>query len=76
MKTIINIETQHRFKSEKQNIFIENINKIDSSLSDYKRMQSIDSTKSYENGRSKDLESEIKNIKCKNVIKRYKNDYL
>ena len=76
MKTIINIETQHRFKSEKQNIFNENINKIDSSLSDYKRMQSIDSTKSYEYGRSKDLESEIKNIKCKNVIKRYKNDYL
>ena len=76
MKTIINIETQHRFKSEKQNIFIENINKIDSSLSDYKRMQSIDSTKSYEYGRSKDLESEIKNIKCKNVIKRYKIDYL
>ena len=53
MKIIINIETQHRFKSEKQNIFTEKINKIASSLSDYKRMQSIDSTKNYEYGRSK-----------------------
>ena len=65
MKIIINIETQHRFKSEKQNIVTEKINKVASSLSDYKRMQSIDSTKNYEYGRSKIQKVQLKRLNVK-----------
>ena len=35
-------------------------------------MQSIDSIETYAYGRSKDLVSEEKETKCKNIIKRYK----
>ena len=37
-------------------------------------MQSIDSIEAYAYGTSKDLESEENDIKCNNIIKRYKND--
>ena len=35
-------------------------------------MQSIDSTETYAYGTSKDLVSEKEQIKCNNIIKRYK----
>ena len=44
------------------------------SSDDDKRMQSIDSIETYAYGTSKDLVSEEEEIKCKNIIKRYKND--
>ena len=57
------LETQQRFKGERHNVFTEEINKIVLSSNDDKRMQSIDSMSKEE-------------IKCNNVIKQYKYDYL
>ena len=62
------------FKSQRHNVFIEEINKIVLSSNDDKRMQSIDSIGTYAYGTSKDLVSEKEVIKCNNIIKRYKND--
>ena len=41
------LKTQKRFKSERNNIFTENIDKISLSSNDDKRMQSIDSIETY-----------------------------
>ena len=65
---------QQRFKSEKH-VFTEEINKITLSSNDDKRMQSIDLIETYAYGTSIDLISEKEEIKCNNMIKRYKNDY-
>ena len=56
------------------NIFTEEINKIALSSNDHKIMQSIDSIETSAYGTSKDLVTEKEKIKCKNLIKRYKND--
>ena len=68
------LKTQQRLKSEKHNVFTEEISKIDLSSNYDKRMQSIDSIETYTYGTSKYLVSEKEEIKCNNVIKRYKND--
>ena len=52
--------------------FTEEINKIALSSNDDKRMQSIDSIKTYAYGASKDLVSEKEDIKYNNIMKRYK----
>ena len=52
IKSILKI--QQRFKSERHNVFIEEINKIALSSNDDKRMQSID-FKKHAYGTSKDL---------------------
>ena len=44
------------------------------SLNDDKRMQSIDSIETHAYGTSKNLVSEKEGIKCKSIIKQYKND--
>ena len=49
-----------RFKSEKHNVFTEEINKIDLSSSGDKKMKSFDLIEKYEYGTSKDLASEKK----------------
>ena len=46
------------FKSEKHNVFTEEINKIALSSNDDKRMQSIDSLETYAYGTSNDLVSD------------------
>ena len=66
------LKTQQRFKSEKHNVFTEDVNKITSSLNDDKRMQSFDSIEISAYGTSKDLVSEKEEIKCNSVITRYK----
>ena len=48
-------ETKQRFKSEKQNVFTEEINKIALSSNDDKRLGSIDSIERYAYATSKDL---------------------
>ena len=48
------LKTQQRFKSERQNVFTEEINKIALSSDDDKRMQSIDSIETYAYGMNKD----------------------
>ena len=63
-----------RLKNERHNVFTEKINKIALSSNDNKRMQSPDSIDTYAYGTSKDLVSEKEEIKCKNIIQRYKND--
>ena len=68
----LRLKTQQRFKSERHNVFTEEINKIALSSNDDKRMQSIDSIETYAYGMSKDLVSEKEEIKCNNIIKRYK----
>ena len=68
------LKTQKIFKSERHNIFTEEINKITLSSYDDKGIQSIDSIEIYAYGMSHDLVSEKEEIKCNNIIKRYKND--
>ena len=62
------LKTQQRFKSEKHHIFTEEINKIDLSPNDDKRMQSIDSIETCTYGMDKVLVSEKEEIKYKNII--------
>ena len=54
-------------------IFTEEINKIALSSNDDKRMQSINSIKTYAYKMSKDLVCKKEEIKCNNIIKQYKN---
>ena len=49
------LKTQQRFKSERHNVFIEEINKIALGSNDDKRMQSIDLTETYTYGMNEDL---------------------
>ena len=60
-------------KSERHNVFTEEINKIAWSSNDNKRMQSTDLIKTYAYGTSKVLVSQEDEIK-RNNIKWYKND--
>ena len=66
------LKTQQIFKGERHNVFTEEINKIALSSNDDKRMQSIDSIETYAYGTSKYLVSDKEEIKCNNIIKRYK----
>ena len=66
------LKTQQRFKSERHNVFTEEINKVALSSNDDKRMQSIDLIETYPYGTNKDLVSDKEEIKCNNIIKRYK----
>ena len=63
------LEIQQRFKSERHNVFSEEINKIALNSNDDKRMQPIDLIETYAYGTSKDLVSNKEEIKCSNVIK-------
>ena len=49
------------------------LNKITLSSNDDKRMQSTDLTEAYAYAMSKDLVTEKEEIKCTNLINRYKN---
>ena len=60
------LKTQQRFKSERHNVFTEEINKIALSSNDDKRMRSFDLIETYAYGMSKD------EIKCSNIIKQYR----
>ena len=63
------LKTHQRFKSERHNVFTEEINKVDLSSNDDKRMQSIGSIEIYAYGTSKVLVSEKEEIKCNNITK-------
>ena len=54
------------------NVFTKEINKISSSLMMSKKMQSMDHIESYAYETGKDVASEKEEIKCTNIIKRYK----
>ena len=53
------LKIQQRFKSEKHNIFTNEVNKISLSSNNDKRIQSIDSIETYAYGTSKDLVEKI-----------------
>ena len=65
------LKTQQRFKTERYNVFTEEINKIALSSNDDKRMQSIDLIETYPYGTSKDLVSKKEEIKGSNMIKQW-----
>ena len=64
---------QQRFKSERHNVFIEEINKISLSSNDVKRIQSIDSIETYAYEMNKNIVCKKEEIKSNNIIKQYKN---
>ena len=66
------LKSQQKFRSVKHNIFTEEVNKIASSPNDDKRIQSIESTKTYAYGTRKDLICKNEEIKCDNITKQYK----
>ena len=63
------LRSQQRFKSKKHNVFTEKVNKIAMSANNAKRIQSIDSIKTYGYGTSEDLVCKNWEIKCNNIIK-------
>ena len=63
------LKTQKRLKSERHNVFTDEINMIALSSNIDKRMQSIDSIETYAYGLSKELVSEKEVIKYNNIIK-------
>ena len=65
---------QQRFKSERHNAFTEEIRKIAWSSNDDKRIQSIYLIETFAYEMSKDLVSEKEEIKCNNIVKRYKKN--
>ena len=71
-KLILN--TQQTFKNERHNVFTEEVNKIALTTNDDRRMESFDSIETCAYEMSKDLVSEKEEIKCNNLIKKYKND--
>ena len=68
--------TLKTIRSERHNVFTEEINKIALSSNDDKRMQSIDSIETYAYGTSKDLIRKKEKIKSNNMLKKYKNFWL
>ena len=64
------MKIQQRFKSERHNIFTEEITKI--GLNDDKRMQLIDSIETYAHEMSKDLTCKKEKIKRISITKPYK----
>ena len=65
-------KTQQRFKSEKHNVFTEEINKIVLSSNYDKTIQSIDLVEAYTNGTRKDLICKREKTKYNNIIKQCK----
>ena len=58
-----------RFKTEKDNVFTEEVKKIALHRNDDKRIQSIDSVETYAYETWKDLISKREETNCNNVIK-------
>ena len=73
IKNRLILKAQQRFKSRRQNVFTEEINKIALSSNDHKRMQSIDSIEAYSYGTRKDLTCNKEKIKRISIIKQDKN---
>ena len=65
---IIIFKSQQRFKTEKNNAYTKEVNKIALSADNEKRMQLIDSTKTYLNETSKYILHKNEEIRCNNII--------
>ena len=66
------LKTRHTFKSERQIIFTEEVNKTSLSRNNAKWMQAINSIETYEYFTNKDLVSEKEEIECNNITKQCK----
>ena len=67
------LKKQQRFKSERHNVFTEEINKIALCSNDRKGMRSIDLIERYACGTSKDLICRKEKIQHNNIMKQLKN---
>ena len=67
------LKTQQSFKSDRRNVFTEEINKIALSSNDDKRMRATDSIETYAYGTNKDLKCKKEKLKRNNIIKQCKN---
>ena len=71
----LTLKSSLRFRSEKHNVFIEEINQVALSANDEKEYnQSVQQKHAY--GTSKDLSCTKVEIECNNIIKQYRNNYL
>ena len=68
------MKTQQRFKSERHDVFTEEINKIAFSSKDDRWMESADLKEIYKYKTKKDLVSDKEVIKCHSIINQYTND--
>ena len=66
------LRTLQRFRSEKLNVFTTETNKTVLRSNDDKRIQSIDSVETYAFGTSKDIVCQKEEIKCNNIIRKYR----
>ena len=66
------LKAQQRFKSERHNVFTEEIQKTTSN--DDKRIQTIDLIEIYAHETSRNLVWKQEEIKCRDIIKRHKKD--
>ena len=73
MKNRLILKTQQRFKSERHNVFTEEINKIDLSSNNDKIIKSIDSIEASPHGMSKEIIWKKEKIKHITIIKQQKN---
>ena len=76
IKNRLILKLQQRFRSEKHNLFTEEVNKTALSTNNDKKIQSIDSMEKCVYGTNKDLVCKKEEIKCDNIIKQYKSDKL
>ena len=68
------LKPQQRFRSNKHNVFTEEVNKIALSANNDKRIQSANSIETYLYGTTENLVRIKEMIKCNNGIKQYKDD--
>ena len=66
------LKTLQKFKSERHNVSTEEINKIALNSNDDKRIKSIDFRETYAYSTCNGPVNEKEEIKCNNIIKRYK----
>ena len=66
------LKSEQKFRRNKRNIFTESVNKIVFSANDDERIQSVDVIEIYAYGMSIDLFCKKKEIKCNNIIKKYR----
>ena len=66
------LRTLQRFRSEKLNVFTTETNKTVLRSNDDKRIQSIHSVETYAFGTSKDIVCQKEEIKCNNIIRKYR----
>ena len=73
---LILLQSQQRLWDRKHSVFFEDVIKVASSANDDTKIQSIDATDKYLYLTSKDLAFKKEEIKWKNIVKQYRNDWL